>query len=150
MRRQRKIAGVRNLNKKFRINEVLVGRLADKIAGILKRAPSEIEIVFLSDRAIRSVNKRFKGRDRATDVLSFDLDGTVEILISSDTALKNSRVFGVSCGEELIRYVVHGMLHVSGYDDRTVSQKRRMFRKEGDILKILCAKTELSKVLTRP
>jgi probable rRNA maturation factor len=141
---------VSNLNKKHRIDEKFVKKIAVNILKILKKpSNTKLEIVFLSDRAIRPLNRRYKGADRATDVLSFNLGSCGQILISSDMALRNSRVFNTALEEELVLYVIHGILHLFGYDDRMPKERSRMSGKQDAILEILCAKARLSKVLTR-
>jgi len=140
---------VSNLNKKHRINERFVEDIARRVLKILKRENAELEIIFLSDAAIRPVNSKYKRSNRATDVLSFDLGSCLEILISSDMALRNSRIFNTPFEKELVLYVIHGILHLFGYDDEDPKAGSRMFRKQDSILEILCANIGLSKVLTR-
>jgi probable rRNA maturation factor len=138
---------VRNLNKNHRINKKFIAKIAGEVIRILNREKfSELSIVFLSDPAIKPINKKYRQRDRATDVLSFDLGKYGQVLISSDTALKNSRLFNTSFEEEIALYVIHGILHLSGYDDETKTGKDRMSKKEESILKRLCRK-RFSKVL---
>jgi probable rRNA maturation factor len=139
---------VRNLNKKHRLNEKFLKNTAAKILKILdKKSGADISIAFLSDAAIRPINKRYKRRDRATDVLSFNLGACGQILISSDTALKNSKLFNTSFEEEIVLYVIHGILHLLGHEDRTGIQRKRMSEKEESVLKRLCRRN-FSKVLT--
>ena len=140
---------VSNLNKKHRINERFVGEIARGILRALKKHNTELEIIFLSDAAIKPVNEKYKHSNRATDVLSFDLGSCGQILISSDMALRNSRVFNTPLEKELVLYVVHGILHLFGYDDEKPKDRSRMFRKQDSIMEMLCAKVSLSKVLTR-
>lgn len=141
---------VRNLNKKFRINERFIKEIAARVLKILK-SPRDIklEIIFLSDAAIRTLNKKYKHRDAPTDVLSFDLGESGEVIISADTASRNSEYFGTFFEKELVLYVIHGILHLYGYNDGTAPQKRRMSNKENHILRRLCASTNLSKALMR-
>ncbi|MFA5085176.1 MAG: rRNA maturation RNase YbeY [Candidatus Omnitrophota bacterium] len=140
---------VSNLNKKHRINEKFVKKAVRGILRILKKRNTELEIIFLSDAAIKPVNKKYRRADRATDVLSFDLGSCGQILISSDMALRNSRIFNISFEKELILYVIHGILHLSGYDDGKPEARSRMSGKQNSIMEILCANISLSKVLTR-
>ena len=146
-----------NLHRRYKINERLVKKIA---ASILRHCAvgsnSKLEIVFLTDGAIRLLNKRYKGENRPTDVLSFDLGGglfgtdlfSVEIFISIDTALKNSRLFGTTLPEEVVLYIIHGILHLTGYDDVTRKGRASMEEKQEEVLKRLCRKENLSKVLT--
>jgi len=146
-RRMRLGVVVKNANKKFNLNEKFIKKIAAEVLQILKKPKdTKLEVVFLSDSAIKPLNKRYRQSDRATDVLSFDLGFCGQVLISSDAALKNSKIFDTSFGKEIVLYVVHGILHLFGYDDEIISQKKKMLKKENDILKKLCQKN-FSKVL---
>ncbi|MBI5124522.1 MAG: rRNA maturation RNase YbeY [Candidatus Omnitrophica bacterium] len=138
---------VRNANNRFKLNERYIKKIVAEILKILKKTRKiDLEIVFLSDKEIRRFNKRYKHSDGSTDVLSFDLGSCGQILISSDTALSNSSIFNTPFEEEVVLYVIHGILHLFGYDDETEAQKRKMSKKESAILKRLCQKN-FSKVL---
>lgn len=140
---------VSNLNKKRGINEKFVGEIARRILKVLKKDNTELEIIFLSDTAIKPVNEKYKHSNCATDVLSFDLGSCGQILISSDMALRNSRVFNTPLEKELVLYVIHGILHLFGYDDEKSKARSGMLKVQDSILEMLCAKVSLSKVLTR-
>ena len=147
---------IKNLHRRYKIDERLVKRIASLILKYCKK-PSGVnfEIVFLTDREIRRLNKKFKGSDRATDVLSFDLGGSVfgagpflgEAFISIDRALENSKVFNAKFEEEVTLYIIHAILHLFGYDDETLKERARMERKQKKILRFLCKRENLSKVL---
>ena len=144
---------VRNEHRSCRLDERLVERIAGHILRILGEEAA-LEFLFTDRRAIRAMNRRFKDCDRPTDVLSFRLDcgsaGCIgHIAISLDAARMNSRRFGTAPGDEVIRYVIHGILHFLGYRDSNAAGRVRMNRKETEILQILCMKEHLSKVLTR-
>jgi len=139
-----------NLHKKYRLNEPLVKKIIRQILKFCgKRKKIELGFVFLSDKAITAVNKRYKFKGSPTDVLSFDLDAAGEIFISLDRALENSRIFGTKFEEEVALYIIHGILHLFGYDDETPRDKRRMAKIQDEILKYLWKKENLSKVLTQ-
>lgn len=140
---------VLSLNKKLCINERFVENIARSILKAIKKQNTDLEIIFLSDAEIRPINRKYKHANRATDVLSFDLGSCGQILISSDMALENSRIFSTPLEKELVLYVIHGILHLFGYDDEKPSERSRMFRKQASILEMLCAKVNLSKVLMR-
>ena len=144
------IVRVRNLNKKYRLSESFIQRIArDMLVALKAGRVIDLDVVFLSNGAIRSFNKRYKHADRATDVLSFDLGPCAQILISSDAASKNSKIFDTRFEEEIVLYVIHGILHLHGYDDGTKAEKNRMSKREDRILKGLCGRLKFSKVLTR-
>ena len=147
-----------NRHKKYKINESLLKKIIKEILGLCERRLKniELEIVFLDDPAIRQLNKRFKKRDRPTDVLSFGIKAGEsgrpflgEIFISLDRALENSKIYKTDFGQELVLYVIHGILHLFGYDDESAAARRRMSKKERSVLRFLWKREDLSKVLTR-
>jgi len=151
------VAGIRiiNLHKKYKLKENLLKKIiVDVLKKIKRSGDAELEFVFLDDRSIRRLNKKYKKADRATDVLSFrlDKDGTCgkkflgNIFISVDRAFANSRIFNTCPENELVLYVIHGILHLFGYDDGTEAKKSRMRDKERKIISGLCR--NLSGVLT--
>lgn len=80
---------------------------------------AEISVTFLDDAAIATLNEHWLDRDGATDVISFGLGSAplvADIYVSVDTARRNADRFGVEPREELLRLVVHGVLHAAGYD----------------------------------
>jgi probable rRNA maturation factor len=90
-----------------------------------------INILFTDDAGIRRLNSRFKGRKGATDVLAFD---TGDIAVSVDTARKNARRYGNTLPGELKLCVVHGILHLCGYDDTSAPERKAMRAMEKRIL----------------
>ena len=149
---------VENRTTTYRLDRRGVMRI---IAGVLKAAKvgrvAGLGFVFLDDRSIRRLNRRYMKHDRPTDVLCFRLDeggrssrGILgEIYISIDRAAVQSKRFGASPGEELVRYIIHGVLHLVGYDDRTRRERVRMSHKEDWILAWLSRSEKFTRVLTR-
>jgi len=93
---------------------------------------AEISIAVVDDDSIHQINLQFLNHDYSTDVLSFPLerDGNRlvgEVIVSADTAKTDSNRFGWSPADELLLYVIHGMLHLVGYDD-VDREKRRQIR----------------------
>ncbi|MCU0641314.1 MAG: rRNA maturation RNase YbeY [Candidatus Margulisbacteria bacterium] len=87
-----------------------------------------IDVTIVDDRTIHRLNKRFRHKDKPTDVLAFNYDaGPVlgDVIISRPTTERNAKRFGVTYRQELKRLVIHGALHVLGYD-----HGRRMSRAE--------------------
>lgn len=120
------------------------------------RGLSELEIVFLTDSAMRPLNRKYRKKDRPTDVLSFNINAPElgkgrsfgEIFISTDTALRNSKEFGTRFENEVALYIIHGILHLSGYEDYTPRDRSRMSKKQEAILERLCKRINLSRALT--
>lgn len=81
---------------------------------------------------IREINRRFLKHDYATDVISFD---TGDIVISSEFAKAYSNSHSIPFKEEVARYLVHGTLHLLGYDDRKPADYKKMHARQERILK---------------
>lgn len=97
-----------------------------------------LSIVVVGDRAMRDYNRRFHHVDAATDVLSFSSpyfqDYLGDIIISYDTAKLNAKQAGWRIRDELELLVVHGVLHLLGYDDTTPTAREEMWKKQAEIL----------------
>jgi probable rRNA maturation factor len=105
------------------------------------RRAGELGIVLTGDAPVRELNCRWRGLDRATDVLSFGYDPTPgrfvngDIIVSMDRVAEQARRFRVTRGRELARLVVHGALHLAGLDHRTAAQRRAMRAREAGLLR---------------
>ena len=105
------------------------------------RKPGELGIVLTGDAPVRELNLRWRGLDRATDVLSFGYDetpGTIvngDLIVSMDRVAEQARRYRVTRGRELARLIVHGALHLAGLDHKTSAQRRRMRAREARLLK---------------
>ena len=133
--------------------EIQVSDLQDKLAlrreeiekavrAALQEIPSvgEISVVLMDDDEIARVNDQFLRRNRPTDVLSFDLsedNGELsgEIMISTETAMREAQARGHSPEAEALFYIVHGILHLLGWDDDTPAKREAMLHEQAKILK---------------
>jgi probable rRNA maturation factor len=104
----------------------------------------DLSLSIVSDEDIRRLNKAHLGHDRATDVLAFDYreegQGTAlcgEVIVSAETALRVSREKNHEAFAELILYVVHGVLHLNGYDDKRRVDAVRMWNRQNEIMRDL-------------
>lgn len=88
--------------------------------------PQEVSVVLLDDEEIARVHAEFMDDPSPTDVISFPYGPHGEILISAETAARQAREYGKSFEEELALYVVHGTLHLCGYEDVSESGRREM------------------------
>ena len=97
-----------------------------------------IEIIFCDDNHLSKLKMKYFNEDVLTDVLTFPIkNDTVlesEIYISYDRALANSKEFDVSLNNEIIRLIVHGLLHLLGYRDDNTESKKIMFDKQESII----------------
>lgn len=106
------------------------------------RQIGDISVVFCSDPYILSVNRQYLGHDYYTDIITFDYcEGPVlsgDLIISIDTVRANASEYGAaSFEEELSRVIVHGVLHLIGYDDHTPEDQKQMRLKENEALALL-------------
>jgi probable rRNA maturation factor len=92
---------------------------------------AEIDVVLVSDRKISDLHWRFMQIDGPTDVITFQHG---EIFISVETAQRQAKIHRTSMASELRLYVVHGLLHLQGFDDHRTSDRRRMFAAQERIL----------------
>ncbi len=130
------------------INEDYVRASLDKILEYLKE-DGEFSISFIDDEEIKSLNKEYRDIDSPTDILTFRLDDddsfpTIEeeekelgdIFISLDSMARNAEEFGVEKSDELRRLLLHGVLHLEGYDHKTNDfSTEPMLIKQEEILK---------------
>jgi probable rRNA maturation factor len=124
---------VRNLQRKIRVTVLpLQSFAANALRRCLQlhgrrktelRKLREVFVWLISDRRMARLHKQFLNQPGPTDVLTFQHG---EIFISAETARRNARRFGNSLGRELRLYIVHGLLHLHGFDDRTPAGARRM------------------------
>ena len=109
-----------------------------------------VTVVIVDDQRIRQLNREFRGVDRATDVLAFGFGedpGFVtpeelsphlgDVVVSYPAALAQSAAVGHSLKEELTLLVVHGCLHLLGYDDATEEDSRQMWARQEELLQSL-------------
>lgn len=130
---QNKIAVCQN-----KIKEVIRGAL--RLERIRKRG--EITVSLMPDREIRKLNTMYLGRYCPTDVISFDISREkkeliADIAVSTDTAARNAKKYRTSPCFEIYLYVIHGLLHILGYDDVNQSKRKKMHERTKFILATL-------------
>ena len=125
-------------------NQACLARLARAILSDVGEASAELGILFVGDQRMRSLNRRYRGKDRTTDVLAFPMRGVPhssshllgDVVIAVPTAARQAKQGQRSLDEELTVLLVHGILHLCGYDhERSETEARRMYRRERMILR---------------
>ena len=123
---------VRNVQRRILLSTRKLQRFAGiacKLVWQARRPKSEIacvnpiDILIVSDRRMAVLHKEFCGIPGATDVLTFQHG---EIVISADTAATRARMLHTSVTAEIQLYLLHGLLHLAGFDDATPSRRRQM------------------------
>lgn len=104
--------------------------------GLTGREDAELSLVFLRDDAMRPLNRDWRGKDRTTDVLSFPQPerpggrALGDVVVSVDAAERQARERGHRLEAELLRLLVHGYLHLLGYDHERGAEDARLMRRE--------------------
>ncbi|MBI5345321.1 MAG: rRNA maturation RNase YbeY [Deltaproteobacteria bacterium] len=116
-----------------------IKRVLDKALKYLGLGGKEVSVLITGNAGIRELNRKYRGCDRPTDVLSFPMDDETllgDIVISQEKAALQAREFHVGLDEETSRLLIHGLLHLLGYDHvKGGRQAKRMREKEEEILR---------------
>lgn len=138
---------VRNRQRLLRINTRKLAKFAQSALNLLDTGTVQLSIVFVNDKTIAKLNKEYHRTDGPTDILSFDYgEGQGELVISVEHAVAQAKRFRSTPARELTLYVLHGILHLHGYDDCTPAQRRRMRVAERRLLARLRRTVEFGKL----
>jgi rRNA maturation RNase YbeY len=126
--------------KPIKINKKKLKELVNLIATNLNAEVIDIEFNFVNSGSIHIINRNYLNHDYSTDIITFNYSNeshnlAAEIFISIEDALVNSKKFVNSLDNEVLRLVVHGILHLVGYDDMSAEKKRVMKRIENKLVK---------------
>jgi probable rRNA maturation factor len=134
-------AAVDNRQRRVSVPSTRLARVADRALAALGRPGASVDVAVVDDAAMRRLNARYRGVRRRTDVLAFPLEAPDapgqllgQIVISADTARRHARSMGVPIRLELDLLVIHGTLHLVGYDDRDPVEATLMHHRERQIL----------------
>ena len=98
----------------------------------------ELSLVFCSDEYLKKINIKYLNHDFFTDVITFDYSNEKllfgDIYISTERVKENAKIYGSSFNEELFRVIIHGVLHLCGFNDKTEEQKTLIRAKENEFL----------------
>jgi probable rRNA maturation factor len=114
---------------------------AKRLLAALDESKSAFSLSLVGDDAIRTLNRTYRGRDSATDVLSFPLGDAPaasaafehllgDVVISVDTAKRQAAAYDAPLQREIYRLLIHGLLHLKGHDHAVVTERRVMQREE--------------------
>ncbi len=140
---------IANQQKQIKIDKRRVRTRMTRLLKLMNCANKEISITFVDDQAIQSINKKYLRRDRPTNVISFSLqegefgginsDVLGDIVISVDTASKDAYRGNLSFDEEILFLMIHGFLHLTGYnhENTTRTNAMKMKQKEKELFRLL-------------
>lgn len=130
------VVNIVNRQKKITVDRPLLLKIRKVIRQALAvskaRPCGKFSVCLVDAKLIRRLNRKYFGKNNSTDVIAFS---TGDIAVSTDAAVINAAVFKTAPLYELLLYVVHGTLHILGYDDRTPVQRRIMKNEAEMILK---------------
>ena len=130
--------------RRVTFDQARLDRQARAILSDVGEASAELGILFVGDQRMRSLNRQYRGKDRTTDVLAFAMREAPhssagllgDVVIAVPTAVRQAKEGQRSLDEELTVLLVHGILHLCGYDhERSEKEARRMHRRERMILR---------------
>jgi len=136
---------IENRQKKIEVNLQQVQQTLNQIMNIMACNNKEISLIFIDDDDIRKINRDYLGRDNPTNVIAFSLlEGEFgdinphmlgDIVISVETALRDARESGISFDDEVDFLMIHGMLHLLGYNHENTppEESEKMKNKEKDV-----------------
>ena len=126
-------------DKKYKVNKIRIHKLLNKLRKELNFCISSLPINFISSDEITTINHKYLKHNYSTDIITFNYSGNRnnldgEIFISYEDAKINSIKYKNSVEEEITRLVIHGILHLLGYDDMGAKDFKRMKKLENKLL----------------
>jgi rRNA maturation RNase YbeY len=124
------IDGISLKNYEQNIRKILEGEGLNRI---------NLNVILVDDEYLRSLHREYLQEDSYTDVMTFPIDEgenrEAEIYVSLDRARHNAKRFNVRIDEEIARLIIHGLLHLKGFDDKNKISQTKMRREENRLLK---------------
>lgn len=115
-----------NRQRARRVDWRWLKQIAERTLAAFPSRRLTLHLVLVGDAQIARLNRQFHATAGPTDILTFDYGAEAELIISVETAWRHARRYRSAFRRELALYVIHGILHLSGYDDRTPRQRARM------------------------
>jgi probable rRNA maturation factor len=150
----RNVIVVRNRQRAQRLNAKYIREIVHSLLfEELSRDEFEIGISIVGEEAMTQMNESYLRHKGSTDVITFDYKDatrpnllTGEVFVCLDEALAQAPRFRVMWPNELVRYIVHGILHLCGFDDKTAAARRKMKREENRLMRRLAARFKLDQL----
>jgi len=154
------VISIQNRQRTCRVNAALLKRITTNLLHEQLELPSaELGIALVGDAEMTRINEHFLKHEGSTDVITFDHTepgtrkskrGTVgihgELFVCVDEAIRQAKGFKTSWQSEVVRYVVHGVLHLLGHDDKHAKPRQEMKREENRLVAELAQRFKLSQL----
>jgi probable rRNA maturation factor len=132
---------IANRQKRLTIDRTRLRRAVKAVIQDAGITTAQISVAIVDDPTIAQLHEEFLNDPDPTDVLSFLLESSPdslegEVVVSADTAARLAPKFKSTAEEELLRYIIHGALHLAGYDDATPKLRKQMRTKEDEYLSL--------------
>ena len=144
---------LQNRQRTRRVDLKLLRAILHKLLDRLGIRQCELSVLLVAEKEITHLNEAFLRHKGSTDVITFNyLDSSSQttivgdVIVSVDEAVSQARRFRTTWQSELVRYVVHGVLHLLGYDDRRKTTRQKMRRAENALMRQLAVRHRLSAV----
>ena len=128
-----------NRQHKIKLNLQKIYKYLSQVGNKLRLSKTTIcNIIFIDDREIKKINKKYRNTSYSTDVLSFSYSSkNADIFISVETARSNAIFYRQEFYTEILRLIIHGILHFLDFTDYSKKTKEKMWKKQEQILKCL-------------
>lgn len=110
------------------VDKEFLKRVAKKVLKSENRKEIDLSIVFVGEARMRKLNKKYRGKNKVTDVLSFG-QGLNEIVVCLREIKKNAKIYDSTFKKELARVLIHAILHLSGYNHKEMQDKEEYYAK---------------------
>ena len=120
-----------------RTDPAFLRRVVRETLRFVERPDLHVSLLITDDVEIGALHARHLGDPSPTDVISFSIDGSAELVVSRETAARTARAQGHTVRAELALYVVHGILHTTGFDDVRARDRVRMRAAESEVMRRL-------------
>ena len=156
---------IANRQRTRKINTRLLKQITEALLTDLKIKEAELGINLVATREMTLINETFLKHKGSTDVITFDYadkaDGPLpadgahgvtcptlhgELFVCVDDAIEQTKQFKTDWQSEIVRYVIHGVLHLLGHDDHRIAGRRKMKREENRLLRLLAKKFSLAQI----
>lgn len=137
---------VSHSRRERRVSKKAIQQIVSFVLKSEKVSAGKISIVFVDDSAIKKINTKYLGHHYSTDVITFPVEAQpfleAEIYINVKQARRQARQYRVTILNELTRLIVHGVLHVVGYDDSRTNQREKMFERQEKYVRLCTTTTQ--------